>query len=84
MASKIEQYIIDRTIILRTEKGMSQRELSLYLGVSKGFVAAVENPNMRAKYNINHLNELAKIFECSFNNFFPECPFDEDPEDMRG
>lgn len=78
MASKIEQYIIDRTIILRTEKGMSQRELSMHLGVSKGFVAAVENPNLRAKYNINHVNELAKILECPFADFFPLAPFDED------
>lgn len=78
MASKIEQYIIDRTIILRTEKGMSQRELSMYLGVSKGFVAAVENPNLRAKYNINHVNELAKILECPFADLFPLAPFDED------
>ena len=78
VATKIEQYIIDRAITLRTERGMSQTELSFCLGVTKGFIAAVENPNMRAKYNLNHINELAKTFNCSFADFFPTQPFDEE------
>lgn len=76
MATPIEQYIIDRVKALRTERGISQTELAYSIGVTKGFVAAVENPNQRAKYNINHLNELAKVFNCQFSDFFPSTPLE--------
>ena len=74
----IEQYVIDRVREIRTEKGFSQIDLAYALGVTKGFVAAIENPNMRAKYKIDHLNRLATLFECPFANFFPDKPFSED------
>lgn len=76
LATQIEQYIIDRVKVLRTERGISQTELAYSIGVTKGFIAAVENPNQRAKYNINHLNELAKVFDCQFADFFPPAPFE--------
>lgn len=47
-------------------------ELSQKLGLSSSFVSHVESPKRRAKYNINHLNELAKIFECSPKDFWPD------------
>ena len=62
---------------MRTERGLSQTEIAYCLGVTKGFIAAVENPKLRAKYNFNHLNELAKVFNCPFSEFFPTKPFDE-------
>lgn len=76
MATPIEQYIIDRVRVMRIEQGISQIELAYSLGVTKGFIAAVENPKQRAKYNTNHLNELAKIFNCKFSEFFPDAPFE--------
>lgn len=74
----IEQYVIDRVREIRTEKGFSQIDLAYALGVTKGFVAAIENPNMRAKYKIDHLNWLASLFECPFASFFPDKPFCEE------
>lgn len=68
----IEQYVIDVVKAKRTEKGMSQKDLAFALDVSIGFIGDVENPNYRAKYNLNHINELAKIFECSPRDFLPE------------
>lgn len=75
--TKIEQYIIDTVREKRMERGMSQRELAYSLGLSVGFIGDIENPNFRAKYNLNHINELAKIFDCSPKDFLPEQPFGE-------
>ena len=70
--SKIEQYAINAVRAKRIEKGISQRELAYLIEVSVGFIGDVENPKYRAKYNLNHLNELAKILECSPKDFLPE------------
>ncbi|NLR64760.1 helix-turn-helix transcriptional regulator [Chitinophaga varians] len=72
----IEQYIIDAVKAKRIEKGYSQKELAYLLEVSVGFIGDVENPKYRAKYNLNHINELAKIFKCSPRDFLPEAPFE--------
>lgn len=73
--STIEQYVIDRVRELRIAKGISQRDLSRQLDLTDGFVGKVETPKERAKYNLNHLNDLAKIFECSPKDFLPGKPF---------
>ena len=70
--SPIEQYVIDTVKRMRTEKGISQRELAYMMDVSIGFIGDVENPKYRAKYNLNHINELAKIFDCSPRDFLPD------------
>ena len=59
----------------RIEKGWSQKELAYQLDVSIGFIGDIENPKYRAKFNLNHINELAKIFECSPKDFMPENTF---------
>lgn len=74
MKTPIEQYIIDKVREKRLKEKMSQSTLAYCLGVSRGFVGDVENPNQRAKYNLNHINKLAKIFNCPFSDFFPEVP----------
>ncbi len=74
LLSPIEQYVIDTVKAKRIEKGYSQKELAYMLDVSVGFIGDVENPKYRAKYNLNHLNELAKIFECSPKDFLPDNP----------
>ena len=73
--TKIEQYVIDQVREKRKEAGISQIELSQKLNMSDGFVSHVETPNRRAKYNVNHLNALARIFKCSPREFWPEKPF---------
>lgn len=72
--TKIEQYIIDVVRKKRIEKGLSQIDIATHLDISHGFIGDVENPNYRAKYNLNHLNELAKLFECSPKDFLPDKP----------
>jgi len=68
----IEQYVVDVVKRKRVEKGYSQKEMAYQLDKSLGFIGDVENPKYRAKYNINHINELAKIFKCSPRDFLPE------------
>jgi transcriptional regulator with XRE-family HTH domain len=70
--TRIEQYIINKVREKRNELGMSQAELSQRLNMNESFVSHVETPNRRAKYNINHLNALAKVFKCSPKDFWPE------------
>jgi transcriptional regulator with XRE-family HTH domain len=72
--SPIEQYVIDIVREKRKERKWSQKELAYRLDVSIGFIGDVENPNYRAKYNLNHINELANVFECSPKDFLPEKP----------
>jgi transcriptional regulator with XRE-family HTH domain len=74
LLSQIEQFVITRVKEMRTEKGWSQKELAYRLDLSLGFVGDVENPKYRAKFNLNHINELAKIFECSPKDFLPSHP----------
>lgn len=71
-ASNIEQYVIDSIREKRKERGMSQRELAYRLDLSVSFIGEVESGRTRAKYNLNHINEIAKILECSPKDFLPE------------
>jgi transcriptional regulator with XRE-family HTH domain len=70
--SSIEDYIISKVKEMRISEGYSQRDLAYLLEVSIGFIGDVESPKRRAKYNLNHINELAKIFKCSPKDFLPE------------
>ena len=73
--TEIELFIITRVKELRLKAGLSQAQLAIELDISIGFLGNVESPNHRAKYNLNHLNKLAKVLNCSFADFFPEKPF---------
>ncbi len=75
LLTPIEQFVVDTVKEKRTEKGYSQREIAYMLDVSEGFIGDVENPKYRAKYNLNHINELAKILKCSPKDFLPEKAF---------
>jgi transcriptional regulator with XRE-family HTH domain len=71
---KIEQYVIDEIRETRIKNGITQRELAIRLEVSEGFIANVENRNYRAKYNLKHINAIAKILKCSPKDFLPDKP----------
>jgi len=69
--TEIEQYVIERVKEHRISKGLSQDKLSVMMGLNEKFVTKVENPNRIEKYNINHLNKIAEILDCSIQDFFP-------------
>ena len=72
--TELDLYIINKVKDLRVKTGMSQAVLAIKLEVSDAFIGAIENPKHRAKYNVNHINKLAEIFDCSPKDFLPDKP----------
>lgn len=72
--SPVEQYVIDKVREMRTERGISQRDLAYQADLSNGFIANAESSKYRAKYNLNHINTFAVIFKCSLKDFLPDEP----------
>ena len=72
--TEIEVYIIQRVKEIRESINMTQEDLSFKLEKNRGFIGDIEAPSKNAKYNIKHLNEIAKILECSPKEFWPEKP----------
>ena len=70
--TKIELYLIQKVREIRKDRGISQEDLSLRLGKGVGFIGDIEAPSKDAKYNVKHLNDIAKILECSPRDFWPE------------
>ena len=58
----------------RKERNLSQIALSQKLGMSDSFISHVESTSRRAKYNLNHLNAIAQILQCSPKDFWPDKP----------
>lgn len=72
---EIERFVIGKVRELRELKGITQEELSLSIGKNIGFISQIEAPSKKAKYNIIHLNLIAKALDCSPKDFLPEKPF---------
>lgn len=75
--SDIETFVINKVREKREDAKLSQSELAVRLDVSNGFIGQAESSKHPTKYNLNHLNKLALIFECSVKDFIPEQPFKE-------
>lgn len=69
---EIERYIILKIREIRESKKITQEELSLSIGKNIGFISQIEAPSKKAKYNIIHLNLIAKVLGCSPKDFWPE------------
>lgn len=69
--TEIEQYVIKRVKEIRIEKGISQAKLAHLIDLSVGFIGNVENPKHIAKWNLNHLEKIAKVLGVSMREFFP-------------
>ena len=76
--TKFELAVIDKVTKMRMEKGLSQFQIATALGVSSGFIGQVESHTHTSKYNLNHLNRLAHLMECSVKDFIPDAPILED------
>lgn len=74
LKTKIELYIIEQVKKKRISLNIHQDDIAIHLNLSPGFISHIESPYQRAKYNNNHLNELAKLFNCSPKDFLPEKP----------
>lgn len=78
MRTTIDKYIIQRVKEIRKAKGIKQEQIMDRMGLSStsAFVSQVESEDYEEKYNIYHLNELAKILDCDIADFFPR-PYQE-------
>jgi transcriptional regulator with XRE-family HTH domain len=72
--NKVDWFIVNKVKEIRTKKGLSQEDLAAHLNISAAYIGQVESPNFRAKYKTLHLNELAKLLDCSPRDFWPEKP----------
>lgn len=68
----IEDYVIQRVKQFRIERGLSQQAFADNINLSQGFIRDCESPHKRAKYNLNHLNEIVKAFGVKFSDFLPD------------
>jgi len=71
MLTPIEQFVIEKVRQLRNQKNISQAELAFSIGVSVGFIGKVESLKYNTKYNLNHLNSVAKAFNISPQELLP-------------
>ncbi|HIW65222.1 MAG TPA: helix-turn-helix domain-containing protein [Candidatus Alistipes intestinipullorum] len=53
---------------------ITQADLAYGIGVSTSFIAQVESLKCTTKYNMHHINEIAKYLGCSPRDFLPEYP----------
>ena len=73
-ATEVEIYIINKVMEYRVAADLSKTKFSLELRLSESYVRRVESPNYAEKYNVNVLNEAAKILGCRMADFMPD-PF---------
>ena len=74
LKSRIDQYVSNIVKQKRMEKGISQVDLANELDMSPGFIGKIESRKYPSHYNVKHLNKLAKILECSPQDFLPVKP----------
>lgn len=70
MKTAVDQYVINMVKKIREEKGYSQEALSFALNLSGSFISQFENG--KATYNVEQLNNIAKVLKCSPRIFLPE------------
>lgn len=74
MKTAIDMYVVEAIRKERMAQDVSQAMLGFGIGLSDAFIAQIENPKHRAKYNVRHINEIAKFLGCSPRKFLPEEP----------
>ena len=73
--TEFDQYVSAAVRQKRIARDITQADLAIGIGVSDGFISQVESPKSPSKYNLNHLNKIAKYLGCSPRDFLPEKPF---------
>lgn len=58
----------------RMAQKVSQAMLAYGIGVSRSFIVMAESSKYDIKYNLNHINEIARYLGCSPRDFLPEKP----------
>ncbi|MBL0741075.1 helix-turn-helix transcriptional regulator [Chryseolinea lacunae] len=76
--SQLDWYLINQVKKLRKQKGISQADLSVKMGFSEKLVGSIENPTLSARYNVSHINLLAKALNCNIHDLLPVKAFSAD------
>lgn len=66
----LQEYVAKRVSILRTEKGISARDMSLSLGMSENYVNSVENGKLSPSLEV--LEYICEYLQISFKDFFDD------------
>jgi transcriptional regulator with XRE-family HTH domain len=72
--SLLDIFVINKVKEYRIKHKMTQADLAFKMGVSYGFIGKIESLNYSTKFNLSHINKLAKIFNCSPKDFLPDKP----------
>ena len=72
MKSQFELSVIENVKLKRQNLNISQKELAFLMDLSIAFVGRIESPRTPAKWNLDHLNKLAELFNCSPKDFIPD------------
>lgn len=76
MKSAIELYVSQKVKERRLAKGWGLRYLGDCLNVHHSFIERCEDVNTDKAFNLDHINALAKIFECEIYDLLPKFPLD--------
>ena len=74
MKSRITLIIAQKVKELRLKSGFSMADLAERLDVTYQFISQIEDETSTKGYNIDHLNEIAKIFKCDLWDLIPQKP----------
>ncbi|MCI7161768.1 MAG: helix-turn-helix domain-containing protein [Butyricimonas virosa] len=75
MKSKIELYTIAKVKEFRAKAdNMSIRYFADCLNVDHAFICRIEDETTDKAYNLDHLNEIAKILKCNLWDLIPKKP----------
>lgn len=72
MKSRFEASVIESVKQRRQFLNISQKELAFLMDLSIGFIGKIESHKYPTKWNLDHLNKLAEILDCSPKDFLPE------------
>lgn len=72
LKADIDLYVIDRIKEVRKNKGISQLDLANGIGVTAGFIGKVESNKSSSRYNLYHINKIAKYLGVSPREFMPK------------
>lgn len=61
MKTPVDIYVIEAVRRERMAQHVSQAMLAFGIGVSKSFIGMAESPKYEIKYNLNHINEIARF-----------------------
>lgn len=74
MKSAIKLYTINKVKELRIKHEMSLRYFADCLNISHSYIHCIEDPTSDKAYNLDHLNEIAKLFRCALWELIPQNP----------